>query len=82
MHKEVTFGRQNVALLRPGLIYGSYETSSAEWVTSSVFPAYTLRIWRTSRLSSGVLVLWPRMASGRYPWCFPSCQNCSIKRTH
>jgi hypothetical protein len=40
--------------------------------------------WRTSRLSSGVRVLWLGMASGWYPvgWCFPGCQNCLIKRTH
>ena len=40
--------------------------------------------WRTTRMSSGVRVLWPGVASGWCPvgWCFPSCQNCLIKRTH
>jgi hypothetical protein len=38
--------------------------------------------WRTSRMSPGGRVLWLGMASGRVVWCFPSCQNCSIKRTH
>jgi hypothetical protein len=40
--------------------------------------------WRTSRMSSGVRVLWLGVASVWFPveWCFPSCQNCLIKRTH
>src|SRR6202041_1991939 len=35
-------------------------------------------------MSSGVRVLWLGIASGWCPvgWCFPNCQNCSIKRTH
>jgi hypothetical protein len=37
---------------------------------------------RASRLSSGARVILPGMDSGRPEvWCFPNCQNFSIKRT-
>jgi hypothetical protein len=52
--------------------------------SGSVGPATNGTCWRTSRLSSGVRVLWLGVASGWCPvgWCFSSCQNCFIKRTH
>src|ERR1700723_1916188 len=40
--------------------------------------------WQTSRISSGVRVLWLEDGLGMVcvGWCFPGCQNCLIKRTH
>jgi hypothetical protein len=36
----------------------------------------------TSRRHAASLSSWPGIASGSpVMWCFPSCQNCSIKRT-
>jgi hypothetical protein len=53
-------------------------------VTHATVSLPTRRDWRAPRLSSGVRVIWPRDGPRRRPveWCFPSCQNCSIKRTH
>jgi hypothetical protein len=50
-------------------------------VTHATVSLPTRRDWRAPRLSSGVRVIWPRDGPRRRPveWCFPSCQNCSIK---
>jgi len=73
--RQVDFGRQNVALLTPSQCGDKRDDISAYALRIGERPVcHPASIQRPCHLA------WDGLRA--VVWCFPSCQNCSIKRTH